>query len=190
MEGAEPALCLSRLGARGHSPTLSSRVGAAVASSAPGWPSSRGQRWSSMRLLWNLLSRSKKHSSSEDGARGMLWGVGGSQHWPQRWLCSSPQPLTHPRAPLRGLLGLGQGQEPHRHLLVPPNPLCSWPLPPPPSGDPAPPLGCPPPPQVSSHHLLSHPKQGFGQHVYRVLDQWTDPEDTGCVGARTLESKR
>lgn len=56
-----------------HSPALSSRVGAAVASAAPAWPSSRGQRWSSIRLLWNLLSRSKKHSSSEDGALGMPW---------------------------------------------------------------------------------------------------------------------
>lgn len=30
-----------------------------------------------MRLLWNLVSRSKKHSSSEDGALGMLWGGSG-----------------------------------------------------------------------------------------------------------------
>lgn len=62
-----------RVGRGLHSPTLSSRVVAAVASAAPAWPSSRGQRWSSMRLLWNLLSRSKKHSSSEDEARGTLW---------------------------------------------------------------------------------------------------------------------
>ena len=63
-----PALgACSRVGA--DSPTRPSRVGVAVASAAAGWPSSRGQRWSSMRLLWNLLSRSKKHSSSEDGAR-------------------------------------------------------------------------------------------------------------------------
>ena len=64
-------------GVGADSPTVPSRVGVAVASAAAGWPSSRGQRWSSMRLLWNLLSRSKKHSSSEDGARGMLCGPGG-----------------------------------------------------------------------------------------------------------------
>lgn len=58
-------------------PPRSSVAGAAVASAV--WPSSSGQRWSSMRLLWNLLSRSKKHSSSADGALGIhCAGTGGS----------------------------------------------------------------------------------------------------------------
>lgn len=67
--GGLPGIVLQTL----YPPALSSTVGAAVASAAPAWPSSRGQRWSSIRLLWNLLSRSKKPSSSEDGALGIPW---------------------------------------------------------------------------------------------------------------------
>lgn len=39
---------------------------------SPFCDSSRWQRWSSMRLLWNLLRRSKKQSSSE-GSRPSFW---------------------------------------------------------------------------------------------------------------------
>lgn len=47
-------------------------TGVAAASAASDGHSSSGQRWSSIRLLWNLLNRSKKHSSSE-GLRWIFW---------------------------------------------------------------------------------------------------------------------
>lgn len=99
-------------GVGADSPTLPSRAGVAVASAAAGWPSSSGQRWSSMRLLWNLLSRSKKHSSSGDGARGMPCGPGGQS------ALAPGQPQGGPAVP-RGrpdtagrLLGSDQGPDP------------------------------------------------------------------------------
>lgn len=96
---AQGWVCLVDLTQDLYSPALSSRVGAAVASAAPAWPSSRGQRWSSIRLLWNLLSRSKKHSSSEDGALGIPWVGRETPTQP-----SVPQPLS-PRTST-SLLGL------------------------------------------------------------------------------------
>lgn len=104
----------------GCSPIRSSRLGEAVASAAAaGWPSSRGQRWSSMRLLWNLLSRSKKHSSSEDEARGMPWGQGravsaGSPR--HNWGCSAGAKVR---------LLLSDLQSPHDPGRLPPPPPTS-----------------------------------------------------------------
>ena len=50
-----------------NQPIMSFRL-AAASRLSPFCGSSRWQRWSSMRLLWNLLRRSKKQSSS-DGSR-------------------------------------------------------------------------------------------------------------------------
>lgn len=106
-----PALgACSRVGA--DSPTRPSRVGVAVASAAAGWPSSRGQRWSSMRLLWNLLSRSKKHSSSEDGARGMLCGPGGQSALAPGQPQGGPAVPRGPPDTAGGLLDSDQGPDP------------------------------------------------------------------------------
>lgn len=58
-------------------PIISFRDGMEFAAPSPWSPfcgSSRRQRWSSMRLLWNLLRRSKKQSSS-DGSRPSFWTI-------------------------------------------------------------------------------------------------------------------
>lgn len=58
-----------------NQPIISFRDGtefAAPSPLSPFWGSSRWQRWSSIRLLWNLLRRSKKQSSSE-GSRPSFW---------------------------------------------------------------------------------------------------------------------
>lgn len=53
-------------------PIISVREFVAPSPLSPFCGSSRWQRWSSMRLLWNLLRRSKKQSSSE-GSRPSFW---------------------------------------------------------------------------------------------------------------------